>query len=250
MTQECPTLAVAARSIYVIGVGPFGIDVAQRITDDLAGSSMLALQAEEPLDSAALPTANLYLLATWRPVPRLAAALGSCAALWRVPWLPIILDGPTLRVGPGVAPGSAGCLDCAERRLRQHSGTADVTAALRAHYLTRPDEGPTGYLSTMATLAAATGAELALELLSEPSTAAGRLFQFGTTSQRSSSSQVVGIHGCPRCGLGRPERDRSWRELSDELEDLLPAPAPSTALGPHLGNAPAQATFAETAMAL
>ncbi len=243
-------MAVAPPSIYVIGVGPFGIDVAQRITDDVTGASMLALQAEEPLDSAALPTADLYLLATWRPVPRLAAALDSCAALWRVPWLPIILDGPTLRVGPGVAPGSAGCLDCAERRLRQHSGTADVTAALRTYYLTRPDEGPAGYLPTIATLAAATGAELALELLREPSTAAGRLFQFGTTSQRSSSSQVVGIHGCPRCGLGRCERDRSWRELCDELENLLPTPAPSPAPGPRLGHAPAQTSSAEPAMAL
>jgi hypothetical protein len=50
---------------------------------------------------------------------------------------------------------------------------------------------------------------------------AGQVWLLNTNQRGAVSSEVVGIHGCPRCGLKRDEATRSFLALRREVADLL-----------------------------
>ena len=78
---------------HLLAVGPFGEAVAERL------AALLNITTGPP-DATALPPADAYLLAAWRPVPELAELLDEVAFARGIPWVPVVLDHPRLRLGP------------------------------------------------------------------------------------------------------------------------------------------------------
>jgi bacteriocin biosynthesis cyclodehydratase domain-containing protein len=132
----------------------------------------------------------------------------------------VILDHPQLEIGPAVVPGLGACHDCYRRRLAQHDTARVIRAAVGDHYDAHPESGPDGYLPSTALLAAAVAAEVVDRLRTDAAAEAGRVRQIEVPTQQVRTGRVVGVHGCPRCGLGRDETTRSYERLPEMLQGV------------------------------
>jgi bacteriocin biosynthesis cyclodehydratase domain-containing protein len=206
--------------LHVIAVGPFGRAVADRI-GEFVPDCAVSLAPGGPLAGPRPPDAEIHLLAAWRRVPPLERELDALAHRRGTPWLPVVLDHPLLRVGPAVVPGTGPCHDCYRRRTAQHAPSPAVSEALDRHYERDPSAGLAGYLPATALLAAVTALETIARLRRDPASEAGRLRQINPLTQQMTTGRTVGVHGCPRCGLGRDEAGRSYRELRAALGEAL-----------------------------
>jgi bacteriocin biosynthesis cyclodehydratase domain-containing protein len=209
------------QNLIVTPVGPFGLAVAERLRDlhddvEIAGAGIVRPRAPEP---------RLNVLAAWRRVPRMERDFDEEAFRTGQPWLPVTLDHPVLEIGPVVVPGSGPCHGCYRGRLAQHDPDQAFRALIGEHYDADPTAGPDGYLPSTALFAAAVVAGLADRLATAPDSEAGRVRQYDVPTQQMWSGRVVGVHGCPRCGLGRDETTRSYDRLPALLKPALLNPA-------------------------
>lgn len=212
------------RPIHVVSVGDFGRAVASSMQAYFPDALTTHLD-RGPLLSNMLPLARVHVLAAWRPVPAMAAELDGVAFAWKVPWLPVVYEHPYVRIGPLVVPGKGPCYTCFRNRLKQHSSRAELIEAVSAAYDRDPELGPKGFFPPMARLAAAAAAEVLRELDRSPEREAGVVRQINVLYGRAQKHHVVGVHGCPRCGLQRDERTRSYEALLADVTRLLPAGA-------------------------
>jgi bacteriocin biosynthesis cyclodehydratase domain-containing protein len=206
--------------IYVLTVGPFGREVARRLTALIPSTAVDDVPCGAR-DLPALPDARALALLAWRPVPVLAALLDRAAFERGVPWLPTVQEHPRLRVGPMVVPPDGPCHDCYERRHRQHARAPRVDLALESHYELNPGSGPAGFLPATALAAAGLVAESLARLARNPSKESGRVVELNVVTQQITVGQVVGVHGCPACGLRRDERSRSFARLLPAVREVL-----------------------------
>ncbi len=194
---------------HILTVGEFGKAVADSL-EELVGN----ITRTEIAGTAAAgewPSADAYVLASWRPVPALARLVDSLTHAWRRPFLEIVMEGSTLRVGPMTAPGQSACYTCFASRRLQHSRTPDWDLALERHYDEDSRRGPAGFLKPFASIAATQAATF----LSGPTP--GKVWRLDLILRNVSYTEVVGVHGCPRCGLGRDESSRSYRDLQADV---------------------------------
>jgi bacteriocin biosynthesis cyclodehydratase domain-containing protein len=203
--------------LIVTPVGPFGHAVADRLTDlcpevEIAGAgAVVRPRAPEP---------RLNLLIAWRRVPRMEREFDEEAFRTGRPWLPVTLDHPVLEIGPVVVPGTGPCHGCYRGRLAQHDPGRAFRRLVDDYYDDNPSAGPDGYLPSTALFAAAVVADVVDRLRTAPADEAGRVRQFDVPSQQLWSGRVVGVHGCPRCGLGRDESTRSYDRLPALLKGV------------------------------
>jgi bacteriocin biosynthesis cyclodehydratase domain-containing protein len=140
---------------------------------------------------------------------------------WRTPFIEAVMETPQLRVGPVVVPGKGACHACAERRALQHSPRPNEHRALREFYDANPEQGPQGFLPAFAEIAAVRLAQFVRQIGKDPVSVAGQVWRLNTIHRETVGSKVVGVHGCPRCGLKRDEATRSFASLRYEVAGLL-----------------------------
>ena len=198
--------------LIVTPVGPFGEAVAARLRDIRSDVLIAEPGRERP--------PGLAVLAAWRRVPELERTLDDEAFRTGTPWLPVILDHPQLEIGPVIVPGQGACHGCYRRRLAQHDNARVIRAALDVHYDAHPESGPDGYLPSTALLAAAAVDDVVARLRADAGSEAGRVRQIEVTTQQMRTGRVVGVHGCPKCGLGRDETTRSYERLPEMLQEV------------------------------
>jgi hypothetical protein len=178
------------------------------------------------IDPDRLPMADAYVLAAGRQVAELEQAMDVLAHERRRVLLAVAVEHPVLRLGPVVVPGSgAACAGCYHRRCRSHLVGLDAFDRLAAHYARHPHDEPAGYLPPMLDFAA----RQAHRLLADPAAHAGSVHMAHLLLPRVYRWTTVGIHGCPRCGLTRDERDRSSVRLAAAVAAAGAVPgAPAT----------------------
>lgn len=213
--------------LIVTPVGPFGHAVAERLRGlrgDVEVAAVGAAGVVQPRrgpEPAQPPSPRLHLLAAWRRVPRLEREFDEQAFRSGQPWLSVIVDHPVLEIGPVVVPGIGACHGCYRRRATQHDAARTVSAAVGSHYDRNNNDGPAGYLPSTALFAAAAAAEVVERLWAAPDAEAGRVLQIDVPTQQLRSGRVVGVHGCPLCGMGRDETTRSYERLPAMLQGVL-----------------------------
>lgn len=220
-TQSPPKPDGRIHAVHILSVGAFGQAVAEALGGLLPDVSETRADLNYPPHPAFWPVARIQLLAAWRPVPRLSRLLDEMSHAWRTPFVEAVIETPNLRVGPVVVPGFGACHACAERRAVQHSPRPEEHRALREFYDTNPQQGPQGFLPVFAEIAAVRLAQFVRQLEGDPAAVAGRVWLLNTIHRYAVSSEVVGVHGCPRCGLKRNEATRSFVALRREVADLL-----------------------------
>lgn len=207
--------------IQVITAGPFGVSVGLSLQEllphvDVSEYSGALLRSEPEW-----PAGRTYILASWRPVPRLMESLNAMCYASGTPLLPAIVDGYHLVVGPAIVPGFGACHSCYELRMRQHCVRQEARAALHAHYDLHLDSGPKGHLQVFADLAAIRLAQLVQRLDRAPHEVAGDVWQLDLLTRQAISGHVMGVHGCRHCSLQRDEQSRTHALLETELSFLF-----------------------------
>lgn len=208
------------KPIHVLSVGPFGRAVGaafKELMPEAPGVIVTALRDDETTFPALWPTASIHILAAWRQVRALSRAFDEMCHAWRTPFIEAVMETPMLRVGPVVVPGSGACRGCYEKRTLQHASRPAQLEALWQYYDANPGRGPQGYLTPFIEIAALRLAQFVDELEQNPAQAAGSVWELDVVSRLTRTGKVVGIHACPRCGLGRNEATRSFAEMLDEL---------------------------------
>ncbi|MEO3841988.1 TOMM precursor leader peptide-binding protein [Streptomyces sp. CNZ287] len=192
-----------ASAVRVTGAGGFGERTARLLAADLPDAETFPV-TDLPRGFEGSPDA--VVVVAWRPAPSLAERADELAHRSATPWLPVIMDGIVVRVGPLVRPPQRPCFLCYRERQRQHDRQRAVTAALHTVYDQDPGCGPVGHLPHHARLAAAVaGGALVSGRTGEVTTI--RLDAWGLRTDR-----VVPTHGCPRCGgSGAQERQERLR---------------------------------------
>ncbi|GIF05517.1 TOMM precursor leader peptide-binding protein [Actinoplanes siamensis] len=206
--------------LIITPVGPFGYAVAERLGDLCHDAEVVGAAFVRPRAAPPPPGPHLHLLASWRRVPELEREFDEEAFRTGQPWLPVTLDHPQLEIGPVVVPGAGACLGCYRRRIMQHDDARVIRAALDEYYDAHPEAGPGGYLPSTALLAAAAAAEVVGRIREDAAAEAGRVRQIEVATQQVRTGRVVGVHGCPRCGLGRDETTRSYERLPEMLQGV------------------------------
>ena len=207
--------------IQVITSGPFGVSVGLSLQELLPHVDVSeysdALVKSEP----EWPAGRTYILASWRPVPRLMESLNAMCYATGTPLLPAMVEGYQLVVGPAIVPGFGACHGCYELRMRQHCARQEARASLQRHYDLHPESGPKGHLRVFADLAAIRLAQLVQKLDRAPQEIAGDVWQLDLLTRQALSGHVIGVHGCRHCGLRRDEQSRSHALLETELAFLF-----------------------------
>jgi len=206
--------------VHIISVGAFGRAVAERLRairpdalETRADSDVTAM------DPTAWPDARVNIIAAWRPVIECCELLDRVACERRCPFVPLIADATTLSLGPVVVPGGGSCWGCWFRRWKQYAAGLDGRAPLWEYYAAHPAAGPRGYLQPFAVIGASRLSGT-IDALDNGDEIGGSLWQIDIMTRAIAVSTVVGVHDCPRCGLGRPPETRSFAEMHHALADL------------------------------
>lgn len=195
--------ALRLKTVSVASSGKFGQQVADRLPSCLPDSATVAV-ADLPEAFAGNPDAVVY--AMWRADAEAGARADELAHDRGIPWMPVVLDHLTLRMGPVTLPGEGPCFRCFDSRLVQHDIHGETTAALRKAYARAPSLGPSGFLPHQARLAAGLAAGLLSGTLAGTSPP-GQVVTVRLPRLEISRDSVVTVHGCPRCRTEPPPRD-------------------------------------------
>lgn len=211
--------ATSSQFVHLLSVGKFGQAVARHLKtlrDDVLEKSALD-NAAELLDLFPIPRANVIVAS--RPVPQLCKLLDEFSHQHERSFISLVLDSNALVLGPVVIPGRGSCWTCWSRRSMQHTQWPGVQKALMAHYSSLSKDGPRGYLEPLALLAAARISET-LDDVDSGVVSPGSVWRVDILTREVTTSTAVGVHGCPRCGLQRPEETRSIAALQEQLSYL------------------------------
>lgn len=207
--------------LHVISIGFLGNKIAKRIAE--YGHTVIShTNNPNEVSPATWPTASIHVLAAGFPVSNVCLLVDSMANKWRVPWLPVIVDHPHLRIGPTVSPVGP-CYSCFRRRRLQHLADVDLELSRESYYESGESQGPEGFLDPWMSFAAVVVWELAHGLIHDPENVSGKVYEINMVTLRSQSGNAIGFHGCPRCGLHRNESTRSIDGLLAELAPVLPS---------------------------
>jgi bacteriocin biosynthesis cyclodehydratase domain-containing protein len=212
------------RTPQAIGVGPFGHSFIRDLARGRAVDSIIL--DEEPIEAPPLSEhASSYILAMWRPLPRLCELVSQISLNRHKPFIPIVLESDRMTIGPVVISGGQGCWQCYAKRSLQHTHAAFERSTLLQYYASHPKEGPGGHLRAFAFIAAGRCGAI-LDDLDNEVAQPGLLWHLDLMSRRVATGVLLGVHNCPYCGLHRPDHDRSIRDMQVQLAYLWDGKVP------------------------
>jgi bacteriocin biosynthesis cyclodehydratase domain-containing protein len=203
---------ITALRVNVFSVGPFGRAVATYLKAFEPDMMETECSDERAPFSEECSQGGINVMASWRPVPRLCEHLDKFSSAARRPFVPLVLESNVLRLGPIIIPGEEGCWLCWEKRSAQHAAAPDDRAAVLEYYSAHAGAGPKGYLEPFA-LIGAINIKQVVDLLRSSNQCAGHIRQIDLVTRQIKTGVLVGIHNCPRCGLGREGPIRSIDEM-------------------------------------
>ncbi len=176
---------IRLKDTAVAAVGEFGHAVQARLLADGA----MALEADRPEPGSA----QAMVLVSWRPEPTRTELFDRLAHERAIAWLPVVVEHPFLIAGPWVVAGGP-CYDCYRFRRRQHDPKSRHRAELLAAYSANDTLGVYGHLPHHLRAAEA----LIRLVLQAPQPGMTAIVDLATMML--SRVNLIGRHGCPRCG--------------------------------------------------
>jgi bacteriocin biosynthesis cyclodehydratase domain-containing protein len=205
--------------VHLVSVGGFGSAVARHLAPLGAPFAQVTADRAISLTPETWPGSRANVLVASRPALNIARLLESVSYERNQPFVPVVMDGTALLLGPVVIPGAGSCWTCWMRRLRQHSDTVAERVTLWQHYSDHIECGPSGYLEPFAAMIATRISQI-MDSLDNRSARGGQIWHMDMMSLKFGTSVVVGVHDCPRCGLHRPVQTRTYDEMSRCLAQL------------------------------
>ena len=187
-------------------------------------SDGLCQAAEFPATASGIGAAfaagpGAVVLASWRPEPDLCELADQLSFRQLVPWLPVIMEHPVVRIGPLVDPAAGPCFGCYSRRRAQHDRQPWITATLQASSRCDDSWSPVGYLPHQARMAAAVAVRTLSDRLGKPgspagSQLAGEVTTIGLSTGSLQANPVIACHNCDRCAAAGSGETRAPARLA------------------------------------
>jgi bacteriocin biosynthesis cyclodehydratase domain-containing protein len=210
----------SAPLVRIVSVGSFGCAVSKYLSRFVCRFEEISADGDLVASTLASPIGHIIVLAAWRPVPALCEKLNCVSYETRTPFIPLIIDGPVLRLGPIVQPGTGGCWTCWTHRVAQHNGMFKDHSALMEFYNGNPSRGPSGFLEPVAMIGAAQVARTVRALVALDEHIPGSIWQMDMFTRHVSHGLLVGVDGCDKCGLNRCLITRSYAAIKEQLTSL------------------------------
>jgi bacteriocin biosynthesis cyclodehydratase domain-containing protein len=216
--------------VILFSTGHFGHRVAAMLSASLPSWQ---LDGNDDIGDCFTTGGSAVVVALWRAASKVTRAADKLSFEHNIPWLPIIMEHPLLRVGPLVFPGKGPCFRCYSIRRAQHEPHFDSAADIEKFYDENTDAGPQGYLPQHARMAAAMATRMLSAVTAHSPGDAfpvppGQVTSISLTSGSIAIERVVACHNCSRCrtrgapGLNRSgRRDTHWPTDSRQKSALL-----------------------------
>ncbi|WP_030908115.1 TOMM precursor leader peptide-binding protein [Streptosporangium amethystogenes] len=186
----------------VVATGEFG----SRVRDALAALPGTTVEAAADVGEAFRSvTADIVVVVLSRPDPSVCEAADAHAVSTGGKWLPIVMDGLTVRIGPSVTGGRSPCFECFRRRQIQHDTQKHISAILTRPGTTGHAFGAQGFLPHHVRMAAS----VAVAIMKDPG-ATGEVVSIDLHGGGLVKHKVIECDDCRFCG--RPP-DRSVSAL-------------------------------------
>jgi bacteriocin biosynthesis cyclodehydratase domain-containing protein len=166
-----------------------------------------------------LSAADIWLVAAWKPVSKICETVDNFIHKHDRPFISVVLDSSALIIGPIVVPRKGGCWSCWQARVAQHSTSRRDRSSVLHFYEANPQAGPKGYLAPFAMMGAAQVVR-ALHSPTQLEGMAGYIWRIDLFTREVTTSRLVGVDGCARCGLKREVESRTYLEMQDQLAFL------------------------------
>lgn len=201
--------------LHLIAVGDFGGVVSELLTERY--NAVTTRDPQIVRDTSRWPRARIQVVVAWRETPALFEAADRYANWTHRPWLPVVLDATSLRIGPLVTGAGGPCYRCFLGRQFQHRQLLDADRDLFRAYDADPEVGVGGYLAAHVTIAVhATSTVIDAMLGDGTECERGRVRTFGLLDARMTNDRVIPVHGCERCCPSEP--DATWKRLAHDME--------------------------------
>lgn len=200
--------------LTIASTGPFGERISNFLAAGRPGCREISAHGSELTNAFA--DSSMVVLALWRPDQELCESTDALSFQHQVPWLPVIMEHPVIRVGPMIRPPFGPCFGCYARRRLQHDRDSWASAVLGWAYAADHAWGPGGYLPHHARLAAA----LTRDVINRPAVRHQGLVADEVTTIRLLTGgfhtrPVIACPGCDRCEPAAPPGRPDWlREVS------------------------------------
>ncbi len=184
--------------LFIAG-GAFGASVIDRISESCPSDRAHIVADRESLRDL-IEGRPFVGVALWRSHEAICYEIDEYCFRQQVPWFLSLLDGPAL-CSMLFVPGRGACYACFRRRFLTHQPNPEVQLALERAYTQDASSGPEGYPPP--------AVSIAVDVLWK---AFGSAAYQGSTFSRlhlltldASSSEIISVHGCSRCGSANPE---------------------------------------------
>jgi bacteriocin biosynthesis cyclodehydratase domain-containing protein len=203
----------------ILTLGAFGEAVAVKAATPGDRIHPFPLDDISQLDTL-LDGVDFAAIAAWRPYADAFLAMDAACHRSGTPWTTAVLTGTRLTLGPLVHPGKPGCHACFVKRVATHNRAPSRDLVLTTFYRRHPAAGPQGFTAPMVTLAAHGLCENA----AEDASAAGRLRIVDVLTGAVTMTEVLAVHGCPKCFPDRKQAQpgaRFVRDLVPALQEIM-----------------------------
>lgn len=210
--------------LHVVCVGAFGKTVAKCLASLHLSVRETHSDGSVSIDLDEWPTVGVEVIAASKPVPDLCNFIDRYSREHGRPVIPLVLDSSVLRLGPIIVPGIGGCWRCWQMRSLQHAKLLPERIALLQFYEANRLVEPQGFLEPFAMIGAVQIAS-AIQSRDHLNQIAGNIWQIDLFTREVTTGYLVGVDGCPYCGLDRPLDSRSYAEMQTKLAYLWKDPA-------------------------
>jgi hypothetical protein len=195
--------------IQIIGIGHFTRDVCRFFKENTAVDLLVTEVKEGYPTQEELIEADLFVVISSQLCVEFCKRVENYSYSINAKFLPIIVNQPMITIGPLSNTEEGACFHCFSDRVLQHSPIAAVQRSVNVFYDGQITSSNIGHHPVDVTMF---GNWLLFTIEENLKSLEGRVINFNMYSRYGYQSEVVGVHGCDRCGT-QDEENRSYKAL-------------------------------------
>lgn len=205
--------------VNIIQIGKFASDISKQLNGEQWNVTVTEVNEDYSIPNIdnMIQTAETHILISHHPCVSFCKSINDLCYKYKKTFVPIIIDQPYLTIGPIFKAQGDSCYFCYLDRYMQHAANPDITQSVFDYYDRRVRNGPNGYHYSDVLFVSNL---IFANLESSFEQFRGKLLRVNLINREIVVSEVIGVHGCPRCGLNRDEKTRSYKDLHNYLIKL------------------------------
>jgi hypothetical protein len=194
--------------IQLVSIGKFTEEISSFIKENTRDILITQVNDEYP-ELEELIEADLFIVLSSQPCVEFCKKVENYSYSINAKFLPIIVNQPMITIGPLSNVEDGACFHCFIDRVMQHSPIAAVQNSVSKYYNDHIISLSTGYHPADVTMI---GNWLIYTIEHNVNILEGKIINFNMYSRYGYKSEIVGVHGCERCGT-QDELNRSYKSL-------------------------------------